>query len=362
MNDAKDVRRSTTDGKIDQLEFQKRYLERFEGSEFLGMQNEIQALCDIAWESYKKGRKAPNTQKAGAGYAHPDYELNVHWIKANADLRKAEEEYKTSETPRILIVNGSDRNPNTCPGEISKSSRLIEAAQKAIHAESKDTFVQIDVLNLNEMTAEFGKVIYPCKGCVSTAMPLCHYPCSCYPHHSLGQVNDWMNDIYPMFARAHGILFITPVYWRQAPSALKLLMDRMVCADGGNRDPTSTKGKTAELAKQLELDGWDYPRHLKGRIYSVVVHGDAEGIDDLKTALTNWLDAMNLVPAGTLPSLARYIGYMEPYATSHKALDKDKAIFKEVENVATALIRTVVDKRKGLLSAYQQELDDPRPK
>jgi multimeric flavodoxin WrbA len=362
MNDAKDVRRSEAVAKIDEAEFQKRFFERFEGSEFDGMQKELQSLCAIAYDNYKKGKKAPNTQKAGPGYADPSYELNAHWIRANAALRQAEEEHRSSETPYILIVNGSDRNPHTCPGEISKSSRLIQAAKEAIYAESLGSFVQVDVLNLNEMTAEYGKVIYPCKGCVSTAMPLCHYPCSCYPHQSLGQVGDWMNEIYPQFARAHGVMFITPVYWRQAPSALKLLMDRLVCADGGNRDPTSTQGKTAELAKQLELEGWDYPRHLKGRIYSVIVHGDAEGIDDLKTALTNWLESMSLIPAGTLPSLARYIGYMEPYATSHKALDKDEAIIKEVQNAARALIRTVVDKRKGLLSAYQQELSDPRPK
>jgi hypothetical protein len=33
-------------------------------------------------------------------------------------------------------------------------------------------------------------------------------------------------------------------------SPLKLMMDRLVCADGGNPDPTRTQGKNAELAKQ----------------------------------------------------------------------------------------------------------------
>ena len=42
---------------------------------------------------------------------------------------------------------------------------------------------------------------------------------------------------------AHGIVIVTPVYWYQAPSTLKLMMDRLVCADGGNADPTSTQGK-----------------------------------------------------------------------------------------------------------------------
>lgn len=361
MDDAKDVRRSQEKHKISREEFEKRYLNQFEGDEFEPMKAEIQKLCDIAYDSYSTGKKAPYTAKAGPGYQDPNYDLNVHWIAADKALREAEEVHRTSDIPIILIVNGSDRNANTCPGEISKTSRLVEVAKNLLEKKGPAQ-VKVEVLDLNVMTAEFGKTIYPCKGCVSTAMPLCHYPCSCYPHHSLGQVNDWMNDIYPMFARAHGIMVITPVYWRQSPSVLKLLIDRLVCADGGNRDPTRTQGKKAELAKRLELDGWEFPRHLKGRIYSVVVHGDAEGIDDLKTALTNWFESMYLVPAGTLPSLARYIGYMEPYATSHQALDKDDAIRKEVENAAEALFHTVVDKRKGLLKSYQLELDDPRPK
>ena len=49
--------------------------------------------------------------------------------------------------------------------------------------------------------AEYGRNIHPCKACFSTAPALCHWPCSCYPNHSLGQTQDWMNDIYPMWVR-----------------------------------------------------------------------------------------------------------------------------------------------------------------
>jgi hypothetical protein len=58
---------------------------------------------------------------------------------------------------------------------------------------------------------------------------------------------------------------------------LKLMKDRLVCADGGNPDPTRTHGKDAQKAKELELAGWNYPRHLAGRLFAVVVHGDTEG-------------------------------------------------------------------------------------
>ena len=62
-------------------------------------------------------------------------------------------------------------------------------------------------------------------------------------NHSLGQVNDWMAEIYPRWVAAHGVMILCPVNWYQAPSSLKLMIDRLVCADGGNPDPTLTGGK-----------------------------------------------------------------------------------------------------------------------
>ena len=176
---------------------------------------------------------------------------------------------------RILLINASSRSEHTCPGEMSKTFRL--ARDRA--AELEAAGIEVDLLDLSRLTAEYGRVIYPCKACVSTAMPLCHWPCSCYPNHALGQASDWMNEIYPMWVAAHGMMIVAPVNWYQAPSALKLMMDRLVCADGGNPDPTSTAARTPERAKALELAGWPYPRHLAGRLFSVVVHGDAAGVE-----------------------------------------------------------------------------------
>jgi multimeric flavodoxin WrbA len=90
-----------------------------------------------------------------------------------------------------------------------------------------------------------------------------------------------MNAIYPMWVAAHGVMIVTPVHWYQATSPLKLMIDRLVCADGGNPDPTLTHGKDAAKSKAVELAGWDYPRHLAGRLFAVVVHGDVEGVENV---------------------------------------------------------------------------------
>ena len=66
--------------------------------------------------------------------------------------------------------------------------------------------IEVDVLDLSRLTNEYDLHIHPCKGCVSTAMPLCHWPCSCYPNHAMGQTNDWMAELYPRWVAAHGVL------------------------------------------------------------------------------------------------------------------------------------------------------------
>ena len=55
-------------------------------------------------------------------------------------------------------------------------------------------------------------------------------------------------------------------------------------------------------------------------------------------------------------------GYCEPYATSHDALDKDKAVQAEVRNVANAVANAVAALRKGTLSQPDKSLTNPRPK
>jgi multimeric flavodoxin WrbA len=171
-----------------------------------------------------------------------------------------------------------------------------------------------------------------------------------------------MAEIYERWAAAHGVIIVSPVYWYQSPSPLKLMIDRLVCADGGNPDPTSTAGKKAGKAKELEMAGWDYPQHLAGRTYGLIVHGDVAGVDDARRALSDWLEWMGFIDAGAQAKLDRYVGYYEPYATSHEALDRDEAVQEEARNVARAVAKAVVELRSGRLQAAQPHLSRPRQK
>src|SRR4051812_21349121 len=354
-----DIRKGMPPVKLGREEFERRFKSRFVDPAFDPLEQELQKITDAAWEAYADSRKAPHTRKAGPEFADPNYDLSIDWLAARDAITQAQRRHENPAEPsRILLINGSARSEHTCPGEMSKSWRLIELAQHTIEAGGFRT----DILDLSRTTSEFGRTIHPCKSCVATSMALCHWPCSCYPNYALGQTHDWMNDIYPLWVAAHGIMIVTPVNWYQAPGPLKAMMDRLVCADGGNPDPTSTHGKKAVEAKALELAGWPYPRHLAGRIFAVVVHGDTEGAEALRNNLTDWADDMHLIPAGGPAELDRYVGYYEPYATSHDALDRDRAFQEEVRNAARTLMEAVTAKREGRLVTAGLKLKDARPK
>ncbi|MGZ5103078.1 MAG: flavodoxin family protein [Usitatibacter sp.] len=340
-------------------EFRRRFERSFYDPAFEKEKDAIARLEAIAWDAYVDDRKAPRTSKAGPGFADPGYDLSIEWRETRDALLRAEARQKDpSSASRVLVICGSSRNDGSCPGEMSKTYRLAKIAQLTLAGES----MQVDFLDLSRLTSDYALRIYPCKGCVSTAQPLCHWPCSCYPNHAFDQVNDWMAEIYERWVSAHAVILLTPCNWYHASSSMKLMIDRLVCADGGNADPTLTHGKDVQKAKELELAGWPYPKHLAGRAYGVVVHGDVAGIEDTRRALCDWLDWIGLIDAGAQARLDRYIGYYEPYATSHEALDRDTAVQEEVRNVARAVANAVRELRAGTLSQPDAKLERPRPK
>jgi multimeric flavodoxin WrbA len=353
------VRKGQAPNKLKRADFSLRFRASFIDPAFLVEENSISRLEEIAWDAYIEGRKAPITEIAGIGYDDPNYRLSSEWVATKQKLEAAQLSWAEPSSPsRVLLICGSARNDGSCPSEISKTFRLLQIAKSTL----EESDIQVDVLDLSLLTSEYGRNIHPCKGCVSTAMPLCHWPCSCYPNHALNQTNDWMGEIYERWTKAHAIIILSPVYWYQSPSPLKLMIDRLVCADGGNPDPTSTSGKNPEKAKKLEMAGWGYPQHLAGRAYGLVIHGDVSGVEESRRALSDWLDWMGLIDAGVQSRLDRFIGYYEPYAISHDALDNDKSIQEETRNVARAVVKTVDELRAGNLESIQPKLSRPRPK
>jgi hypothetical protein len=71
---------------------------------------------------------------------------------------------------------------------------------------------------------------------------------------------------------------------------------------------------------------------------------------------------MGLIDAGMLSRIERYIGYYEPYATSHDVLDQDFALQEEMKNVARAVLEAVRQLREGRLSKPDDVVQPARRK
>jgi len=91
-------------------------------------------------------------------------------------------------------------------------------------------------------------------------------------------------------------------------------------------------------------------------------HGDVAGIEASQRALCDWLDWMGLIGAGFEARVDRYIGYYEPYATSHDTLDRDTAVQEDARIAGRALARAVRALRAGELEVERSTQPRPRPK
>ena len=102
-----------------------------------------------------------------------------------ADARCHPRGTATARRGRITLSRSADlrRRRATIRRARARCRRRIACARPRA-ASCRAQRVRGGFLDLSRLTAEYGRVIYPCKACVSTAMPLCHWPCSCYPNHA----------------------------------------------------------------------------------------------------------------------------------------------------------------------------------
>jgi hypothetical protein len=221
--------------------------------------------------------------------------------------------------------------------------------------------IEVDLLDLSLLTSDYGRHIHPCKACVSTAMPLCHWPCSCYPNHALNQVNDWMGEIYERWAAAHGVLIVTPAL---VPGGQPAEADDGPAGVRRWRQPRSDQHRRqgARKAKALELAGLGLsaapggPRLRRGGAWRRGRHRRHAPRPERLAGLDGLIDA------GPQARLDRYVGYYEPYATSHEVLDGDQPLQEEARNVGRAVAHTVQELRAGRLQQVRPKLERPRPK
>ena len=180
--------------------------------------------------------------------------------------------HPTEQRPlRVLLVAGSQRRHNSCPGLDSKARALMLRA-----AARMPPGWQVDTEDLGN---QHGKPkIQACNACVSSSMALCVYPCNCYGPRSTNQPDlMWDLDLYGRLARADAWAFIGPTNWYGPTTNFKLMFDRLVCAAGGNPRPDLIDKKDTLKAQALERSPeWKQltRNHLEGRTAAFFTYCD----------------------------------------------------------------------------------------
>jgi hypothetical protein len=143
-----EVKKGQVTEKMSREAFHQRFAARFYDPAFRHEDESVARLEAIAWDAYAQGRKSPVTEKAGPGFANPDYDLSVEWRDAKQRIRAAQQTQQDRATrSRILIVNASARNDFTCPGEMSKSFRLAKRIESIVRSARFDAdFLDLSLL------------------------------------------------------------------------------------------------------------------------------------------------------------------------------------------------------------------------
>lgn len=189
---------------------------------------------------------------------------------------------------RLFLIQGAPRNKKNCPNEDSKTKILVETLINS--SKQKYPKVEFDYLDLS-VTDD--RIIRPCKGCISTSSFHCHFPCTCYgPGTASKNLSDIMHDekVYERLKDCDAFLIFTPVNWNNSSSSLKLMFDRLVCANltltkeqalkilGEGNLKNAKITSEVEQSKQFETEKIN---HLEGKVCGFFVHGDA-GANDYK--------------------------------------------------------------------------------
>ena len=128
-----EVRKGQAPAPLERAQFSNRFRASFIDPAFRAEDQSIERLEEIAWIAYSEGRKAPFTRKAGPGYVDPDYDLSTEWLGTKQRIVDAQQRWADPLSPsRVLLICGSARNDGTCPGEMSKTFRLLGLARETL--------------------------------------------------------------------------------------------------------------------------------------------------------------------------------------------------------------------------------------
>ncbi len=126
------VRRGMPSVQLDKREFKKRFQAKFYDPVFEPLQAEIDKIADAARIAYDEYHTTPRAE-GRRRLCRSELRGGGRMAETRANIQAAERRQKNSKSPsRVLIVNGSSRSEHTCPGEMSKTYRLVTIAKQVV--------------------------------------------------------------------------------------------------------------------------------------------------------------------------------------------------------------------------------------
>lgn len=268
----------------------------------------------------------------------------------------------TDQKFKILLIQGSPRDPKTCPGQISKTHKILEHIK-----EKYSTIFEFKVVDL-AVNQSRKSTIQPCKGCVSTSGGFhCHWKCSCYKKND-SKMPDLMYDadVYSKLEWCDAFVVFSPIHWHSVTAQVKTMFDRLVCANQTltREQAEDLMGKknikkseiTGELAKSGKFNHL-LKNHLEGKYAAFYIHGD-DGANDYenKEMPDSYIEEDNVDPKDTIMPIVkqcRYSGIYVPddlieafymnqglnYYSANEILDESLLPFVRAEALINRLIK-----------------------
>jgi len=267
---------------------------------------------------------------------------------------------KISPKKKVVIFQGSPRSEDSCAGQVSKSSKIVDFLE-----EYWSEMMDIKVVDLS-----VGEIkISPCKGCVSTSNGMhCQWKCTCYEKGMETPDLMYEADIYDLLEWCDAFLVVSPINWYSVSTQVKAMFDRLVCA---NLTLTKEKAieilgkgnlKNAEITGRAELSG-KYKRflknHLEGKVASFYVHGD-DGANDYGGNPPYTGDELWDVRNSVMPLVyqcrysgidcpddlveAFYINHGIPYYQANIEMDSQKEFFQRANDLMERIYNKIRNK------------------
>ena len=175
-----------------------------------GSSAELDKIADVAWKAYDDYHKSPRTRKAGEGFADPDLR-SVGRMAGGARRyrRRPSAGRKTRNHRRASCWSTARRAASTpapakCRRPIGWSMIAKETIEQSRRLRSRTARpVAAGLANTAASSIRARPASRP-RSRSATGRA------SCYPNHALGQAGDWMDEIYPKWVAAHGVMIVTP--------------------------------------------------------------------------------------------------------------------------------------------------------